>query len=836
MERVRERRISREPRPGLARRGPAFGLLLAAAAIAALAAGCAGRGRSAQMRAPAPPASTGRFDAARLARLDSIVEAAIAAGEAPGAVVIVGDRRGIAYERAFGRRAVEPDPEPMTIDTIFDAASLTKVVATAPSVMLLVEAGRIRLADRVAAYIPEFARYGKDAITLRHLLSHTSGLRPDLDLADEWRGEDEAIRRATEEVPLARPDTRFVYSDINFFLLGEIVKRVSGMRLDAFARQRVFEPLGMRDTMFRPPESLWSRVAPTERCTPFGWPCEGPGATLLRGTVHDPTARRMGGVAGHAGLFTTGPDLARFARMLLGGGALDGVRLFAPLTVARMTAPATAPALPALRGLGWDIDSPFSANRGDLISPGSFGHTGFTGTSIWIDPGADLFVVFLSSRLHPDGKGDVTALRAKVATLAAAALVDAPATHGGKPFGAIGLPPSGPAAGLAGGPAPRAPADGAVLGGIDVLRAEGFARLAGRRVGLVTNQTGRARDGAATIDLLFRAGNLTLVALFSPEHGIRGTLDADVPSSVDERTGLPIHSLYGTTRRPTDRMLEGIDTLVIDLQDVGARFYTYATTMAYVMEEAARRGIEVVVLDRPNPINGWQVEGPMLDEEAVGFTGYLPMPVRHGLTMGELARLFNGERRIGARLTVVEMRGWRREQWFDQTGLPWVNPSPNMRNLLQATLYPGIGLIEASNVSVGRGTDAPFEQLGAPWIDGVALASALGARRLPGIAFYPVTFTPASSRYAGEACQGVFMVVTDRTSLQPVRVGLEIASALVRLYGDRYEIRLDDRLVGSRETVRRLRAGEDPAAIAASWAAGEARWRLLRAKYLLYYP
>lgn len=835
MQHAREQRTSWVFGPSRVRFGPALGALLLAATVAAPAASCAGRARSAPVPAPPASGSANRFDTARLARLDAIVEAAIAAGEAPGAVLIVGDRRGIAYAKAYGRRAVEPEPEPMTVDTIFDAASLTKVVATAPSVMLLAEAGRIRLADKVAVYIPEFARYGKDAITVRHLLTHTSGLRPDLDLADDWRGKDEAVRLATEEVPLAPPDTRFVYSDINFFLLGEVVERVSGLRLDAFARRHVFEPLGMRDTMFLPPGSLRPRVAPTERCTPFGWPCEGPGMTLLRGTVHDPTARRMGGVAGHAGLFTTGPDLARFARMLLGGGALDGVRLLAPLTVARMTSPATPPALPAARGLGWDIDSPFSANRGDFLSPGSFGHTGFTGTSIWVDPWADLFVVFLSSRLHPAGKGDVTALRAKVATVAAAALVDAPASHGGKPFGAIGLPPSAPAAGPAGGLRPRAAAGTAVLSGIDVLRAEGFARLAGRRVGLVTNQTGRARDGTATIDLLFRAGNLTLVALFSPEHGIRGTLDAEVPSSVDERTGLPIHSLYGPTRRPTDRMLDGIDTLVIDLQDIGARFYTYATTMAYVMEEAARRGIEVVVLDRPNPINGWQIEGPTLDEEATGFTGYLPMPVRHGLTMGELARLFDGEKRLGARLTVVEMRGWRREQWFDETGLPWVNPSPNMRSLVQATLYPGVGFIEASNVSVGRGTDTPFEQLGAPWIDGVALAAALNARRLPGIAFYPVTFTPSSSKYAGEACQGVFLVVTDRAGLQPVRVGLEIASALVRLYGDRYEIRPDDRLVGSRETLTRLRAGEDPAAIAASWAAGEARWRRLRAKYLLYY-
>ncbi len=548
--------------------------------------------------------------------------------------------------------------------------------------------------------------------------------------------------------------------------------------------------------------------------------------TMLRGFVHDPTARRMGGVAGHAGLFSTAADLATFCRMLLNGGVHDGQRILSPLGVDKMTTPATPELEVNTRGLGWDIDSTFSSNRGELLPIGSFGHTGFTGTSIWIDPITEMFVVFLSNRVHPDGKGDVTPLRARVATIAASAVTSLPAparpaTYTGRDFGPSGTIPARPST--------------PVLSGIDVLRADGFAPLRGKRVGLVTNHTGRARDGATTIDLLFGAKDVKLVALFSPEHGIRGTLDEKVSSGTDEKTRLPIHSLYGETRRPTPAMLEGLDTLVVDIQDIGARFYTYTTTMAYVLEEAAKRRLPVMVLDRPNPINGFQIEGPTLDKTQLGFTGYFaPMPIRHGLTMGELARLFNGENKIGADLTVIEAKHWDRGEWFDETGLPWINPSPNMRNLIQATVYPGVGAIETTNLSVGRGTDAPFEQIGAPWIDGPALADALNARRIPGIRVYPIRFTPASSKYAGEECQGVFLIVTDRAALRPVRLGIEIAAAIYKLHGQRFEIDAAERLFGSREGIARVRAGDDPAAIAASWAAAESRWRLLRAQYLLY--
>jgi uncharacterized protein YbbC (DUF1343 family)/CubicO group peptidase (beta-lactamase class C family) len=780
---------------------------------------------AAQLAAYLAAQSPSAESAAAFAPIAPLVEAAIARHDLPGAVVLIGRGDAVVYRHAFGQRAVAPAAEPMTDDTIFDLASLTKVVATTTSVMKLVEEGRIRLTDPVAAYITDFGKYNKSGITIRHLLTHTSGLRPDLELEIEFHGADEAIRRAIEEVPTAPPGERFVYSDINFFLLGDIVRRVTGQRLDAYAKAQIFDPLGMTETSFLPPESWRPRIAPTEKCGALEWPCSGP--AFLRGVVHDPTARRMDGVAGHAGLFSTAADLSRFCRMLLDGGRLGAARILSPATVARMTAASTPPEMRAVRGLGWDIDSTYSSNRGELFPIGSYGHTGFTGTSLWLDPASKSYVIFLSNRVHPDGKGDVTPLRAKVATVAAAALLTPDDLARA---GAARRPQPGGADRPAG-----AVALHTVQTGIDVLAAESFARLKGKRVGLLTNQTGRSTTGESTIDLLARAPGVTLVALFSPEHGIRGVLDDRVVSSRDDKTELTIHSLYGDTRRPTDAMLLGIDTLVVDLQDIGARFYTYPATVGYILEEAATRKIAVVVLDRPVPINGFDVEGPSLDQTAIGFNGYLPMPIRHGLTLGELARLFNGEKKIGADLTVVPMKNWRRDDWFDDTGLAWANPSPNMRNMVAATVYPGIGAIEGTNISVGRGTDTPFEQLGAPWIDGRALASALNARALPGIRFYPVSFTPAAgTKLAGQTCHGVFLIVTDRDRLRPVRVGLEVAAALSRLYGSQFALEDAATLFGSKATLQRVRAGEDPAAIAASWAADEAAWRLTRAKYLLY--
>lgn len=374
-----------------------------------------------------------------------------------------------------------------------------------------------------------------------------------------------------------------------------------------------------------------------------------------------------------------------------------------------------------------------------------------------------------------------------------------------------------------------------VLNGIDVLRRQGFAPLAGKRVGLVTNQTGLAVDGATTIDLLFKSGVCRLVALFSPEHGIRGTADQGVSSSVDEATGLPIYSLYGETLRPRAETLRGIDALVYDIQDVGVRFYTYSTTMAYCMEEAAKTKIPFYVLDRPNPIGGLMVEGPMLDADKISFVGYMPLPIRHGMTFGELARFINAEKKIGADLHVVEMEGWHRRYYFSDTGQLWVNPSPNMRSLLEATFYPGVCLLEGTNVSVGRGTDRPFEVIGAPWIEPNRLAAALNAARPPGVEFVPIYFTPTASTNQGQRCGGVNLLLTDRKSFQSVLAGLTLISTLRNLYRGKFEIDRTIRLLGNQQALDSLKRGESPARVLS--AAGPAlRDFLFRRKKALIYP
>jgi len=760
-------------------------------------------------------------------RVDDLVEEAIRENLLPGAVILIGRHRQVLYRKAFGYRTVVPALEPMTVDTVFDLASLTKVVATTPSIMKLIEDGRISLEDPVARYIPNFERHGKSKITVRHLLTHMSGLRPGLNPALKWKGYRAAIEQIADDAPVSAPGERIVYSDLNFIILGEIVRRVSGMPLDRYAYDHFYQPLGMRDTMFNPPVSLRSRIAPTERCRNGFQPCGGPDGTMLRGQVHDPTARRMGGVAGHAGLFSTADDLAIYCRMMLGGGALGHTRVLTPATVETMFSPSTPLTDGYIRALGWSLDITCNDCE-EKHSPLPIDHSGFTGTKLWLHPASGLYVIFLSSRLHPDGEGDVFDLRENIITVAANV-----AEGGAKPAEPGVENNAATNRRLNVSPDETQPV-GQVFSGIDVLRNENFGRVAGSRIGLLTNQTGLARDGASTIDLFYKAPNLRLTALFSPEHGLHGTFEDRVPSSHDKKTGLKIHSLYGNRLRPTTEMLAGIDTIVVDLQDIGTRYYTYMTTMAYMLEAAAGQKIKFMVLDRPNPINGLQIEGPLLNPELTGFTGYFPMPVRHGLTMGELARLFNSENDIGADLTVVKLQGWQRRYWFDETGLPWINPSPNIRNLIQAILYPGIGAIEGTRISVGRGTDTPFEQVGAPWVVAVQLASALNARKLAGVRFYPVSFTPQASKYAGVRCQGVYILVTDRQVLQPVRLGLEVASILHRLYPADYRLEQENHLLGSATMLSRILAGEDPADIVQTWQADEAQWQQLRSRYLIY--
>lgn len=805
----------------------------------------------------APPALVG-MSATQLAYIDRAVENSIAKHELPGAVVLVARRGRIVWRKAYGSRALLPQREAMSTDTIFDLASLTKVLATATSIMILVERGALRLSDPVSLYLPELKGESRETITIEQLLTHRSGYAPDFDLNEQWTGYDEAMKRLASEPLRNPPDTRFVYSDIGFIALGEVIRRVSGMPLDEFAHKNIFEPLKMRDTGFRligeiatlpkspqrnDPQTI-QRIAPTETRRASRSYLGGTGDRTtsgdnwLRGAVHDPTANRMGGVAGHAGLFSTADDLAIYCQMIMNGGEYNGVRILSPLSVAAMTRPRVVMDNGAARGLGWDIATTFSTNRGDLFPLGSFGHTGFTGTSIWLDPASETFTVFLSNRVHPDGKGDVASIRGRVAAIVAASITDTKVEQARAESAQFASEVLTGVARLSSRANSTAvldpPVDAEVLTGIDVLERDNFKQLSGMRIGLVTNHTGRNRAGRPTIDVLKDAPGVKLVALFSPEHGIRGLADEKISDSKDEKTGLPVYSLFGETRRPKAEQLKDLDALVFDIQDIGTRFYTYISTLGFVMEEAAKAHLPIFVLDRPNPIGGVDVEGPVADADRLSFIAYHQIPVRHGMTVGELARLFNEERKINADLRVVKMENWRRGMWLDATNLTWVNPSPNMRSLVEATLYPGIGLLETTNLSVGRGTDTPFEIIGAPWLDGRKLASYLNSRKIAGVRFVPVRFTPKASVFKNEECGGINIIVTDRTRFRPVQTGLEIAIALRRLYPAEWKVDDYARLLVNAETLAAVKRADEPETVSRLWTEKLAEFRRARARVLLY--
>ncbi|MBV8551947.1 MAG: DUF1343 domain-containing protein [Acidobacteriaceae bacterium] len=752
-------------------------------------------------------------------QVDAIINEAVQTGLIPGAVLAIGHDGHVVYLKAYGSRSLIPTREPMTVDTIFDAASLTKVVATTPSVMRLFEEGKLRLDDPVTKYLPEF-QDGKSDITIRLLMTHFSGMPPDVDLVPRWSGYQTGIEKALHAKPVAPPGARFIYSDINFLLMGEIVRRLSGESLAQFAKEQIFTPLGMNETGFLPSPALRSRIAPTEIDPDTGLP--------LRGVVHDPTARYMGGVAGHAGVFTTASDLAKYAEMLLGMGQCGDVRLFSPLTVKKFTEPGSPADQPILRALGWDMDSPFSSNRGELYPMGSFGHTGYTGTSMWMDPTTNSFVILLTNVVHPHHGKSLSSLRSRVATAVAAE------------FGHI-TPNTVSLTGynetISGAGVHRVVNRNATtLTGLDVLEESEFKELKGKRIGLITNQTGLDRNGRRNVDQMLAAG-VNVVTLFSPEHGLRGIEDTAVGNSKDQKTGLPVVSLYQPKeRRLTAEQMEGLDAVVFDIQDIGARFYTYSCTMLYALESAAKAKKPFYVLDRPNPITGTHVEGPMMQSDLESFTGCYDMPLRHGMTFGELATMANSEQRWGADLHVIRMSNWQRGDWFDSTGLTWINPSPNMRSLNAALLYPGIAMLEAnSNYSVGRGTDAPFEQVGAPWIHGQDLANYLNSRFIPGVRIYPTRFTPGSSNFAGQEIEGVRLVITDREAFDSSRLGIEMAAALGKLYPGELDFEKCRFLIGNHEIIQQLTSGQGDPSVLWSTAEREASSFAERRKpYLLY--
>ncbi len=761
----------------------------------------------------ASPESVG-MDATRLASIQPLVGEGIAQDKMPGCVVCVGRHGKIVFLEAFGERQTGPASESMTTDTVFDMASITKPVATATSIMKLIENGRLRLGDQVTKFLPDFAPHGKDDITIQHLLVHQSGLIPDNKLADYEEGPEIAWQRICDLELVAPVGKTFKYSDVNFIVLAKLVEVISGRDVNQFSHEEIFGPLGMDETGYLPREELQRRAAPTEK-RDGDW---------MRGEVHDPRAYELGGVAGHAGLFSTAEDLAIYAQMMLSDGSYqpagmdsERVRILSPRTVAKMTA--AYPVSSGFRGLGWDKQTGYSSNRGDLLSESAFGHGGFTGTVLWIDPELDLFFIFLSNRVHPNGKGSVNHLAGQIVNLVASSVVQ-PGLSDANARVSSEVP----------GRSLRR-----VLSGLDILKRNNYSELRGQRVGLITNHTGLDAEGNSAVKMLHESEKVNLRALFSPEHGFAGQLDVSrIDNAIDPTSGLTIFSLYGETRKPTPEMLAEVDTLVFDIQDIGCRFYTYISTMGEAMRAAADAGKRLVVLDRPNPIGGLAVAGPMLDAGKESFVGYHILPVRHGMTVGEIALMLNAELNLGLDLKIVQCEGWRRADTWDQTGLTWVNPSPNMRSLTQAFLYPGIGLLETTNVSVGRGTDTPFEVLGAPWIDGRQLARRLNARQLPGAAFIPIRFRPDASKFADQDCSGINIVITNREAFEPVRVGLEIASQLRALYPDDWDTTSFNRLLCNDAVYETVVAGKSLKRALHFAQSGIPEYMKRRALYLLY--
>ncbi|NWG01845.1 MAG: DUF1343 domain-containing protein [Syntrophaceae bacterium] len=737
----------------------------------------------------------------QLEPISGFAKKSIQAGKIPGAVILIGNQGKVVYREAFGLRWREPKKIPMTEDTLFDIASLTKVIATSTAVMQLIEKGKWNLDEPVVRYWPEFGRNGKDKITLRHLLTHYSGLRDHLNSKSKQSNGDMILKMIEEEKAIFPPETNFIYSDINFIILGELVSHLTGQPFDLYCAEHIFKPLGMKDTGFNPSPKLRYRIAPTQYQ-------HGTKGKILWGEVHDQTAYSMGGVAGHAGLFSTADDLATFAQMVLDKGNGKNSQILSPPWVEKMITPQSPPDKIPLRGLGWNIDSA-------LISERSFGHKGYTGTGIWIDPTSNTYLIILTNRVHPKGKGDAKPLRTEILSF-----INETITSNHRPF--ISHPEL------------EKYKSAKVETGIDVLLDEKFRTLKGLRMGLITNHSGIDSKGRRTVDLLHQASQVTLVSIFSPEHGFLGNAEGKISSTKDPSTGLPIYSLYGDVSRPTQKMLVGLDALVFDIQDAGVRFYTYITTMGYAMEECAKKGIPFYILDRPNPINASLVQGPILDNNLRSFTGYFSLPIRHGMTVGELAKMFNEEMKIGVTLHVIKMRGYERTYWYDETGLFWISPSPNLYTLIEAILYPGVAMVEGSNVSVGRGTMTPFQLLGAPWINGKELTTYLNQRNIKGLRFIPATFTPKSSRFNHQLCQGIQIVLDDRQALDSPALGIEIASALYQLYPKTFQLEKTLGLIGSYEVLHAIKKGEDPNVIRQNWQKPLEEFCKLRSKYLLY--
>ncbi len=712
---------------------------------------------------------------------------------------------------ATGHASLIPKKKRMKKDQVFDLASLTKVVATTPSILQLWDAGLVELDAPVSKYLPEFDTPDKRAITLRHCLTHTAGFPPFRAYYQTLEGRSAYLKAIAAEPLAYKTGAERRYSDLGFIVLGLVVEKVSGVSLDQFTRDRIFGPLEMNQTCYLPTGNLKngspSRYASTEKCP---WR-----KRVMTGVVHDENAYAIGGVSGHAGLFSTASDLERFGQMLLGRGEFDGVRILSPEAIAQINV-CQAPRVAPQAGLGWLLKTERESVAGFLASPRSFGHTGFTGTSFWVDPDNQVLALLLTNAIHPSREKASSA----PVRLAFHRTVSE-ATHSPNP-------PS-------------------VQTGLDVLESDDFRPLWDKRIAIVTNQTGINAAGKHIVELMVHHPRLRVTALFGPEHGFTGSASAGAQVADSQAFGIPVHSLYGDKHKPDPKLAADFDVMVFDMQNVGARFYTYIWTLFYVQQFCAETGKTLYVLDRPNPLGGLVVEGPVLDESVSSFVGLKPIPIRHGLTMGELARLYNQQGWLGpnlqARVEVIPLRGWKRSMSFQETGLNWVPPSPNIPTPETAWVYPGTCLFEGVNWSEGRGTLQPFLNVGGPNLDAPEMCRKLNAIGLAGVTFLPTHFTPETiegkapnPRFKGQLCQGVFVRVNDPTRFSPVAAGVALLQVFHRAYPQQHTWRkgMFDHLAGNTRLREQIEAGDSLDTIIESWRPDLERFKIQRQKALLY--
>ncbi|HRK33439.1 MAG TPA: DUF1343 domain-containing protein [Candidatus Hydrogenedentes bacterium] len=714
------------------------------------------------------------------------LEDAVEKAKAPGAVAYVGDLEHTHAHIAVGSRQTVPAVLPAEPDTLYDLASVTKVMATATAILLLNQDGVVDLDAPVTDFLPIPAF---STISVRHCITHTAGLNPGRPFYKDSNTIDGMLERYAA-MPLSWPaGTRWLYSDVGYMILGRIVELASKQKFDAFCRQRIFEPFKLTRTAFNPPAEWVVNCAATENSEWRG--------KVMIGQVHDENAYAVGGVAGHAGLFSTASDIARYARALLAGQIL---KLETVAAMAKVGATAAWP----WQGLGWQLDAWPTKNFGFLPARDAMGHAGWTGTSVWIDRKANRFVILLSNTCHPSrDRRDNESLR-KVFHTAVGKLYYPKSTN--------------------------------AHCGLDRLVREDFRDLRGKRVALLTHHAAVDQLGRHILDVFALAPNVKIVRLFSPEHGIRGQAEAGAAVS-EQESKIPVVSLYGKRTAPLPDELAGVDVFVIDLQDVGARFYTYPATMKACLKACAAAKVPVLVLDRPNPIGGSILEGP-LAASSDSMVCWGLVPVRHGMTMGEIALYLRDTelRDLTLSVSVNALDSWAPERLFSECSLPWIPPSPNIPTPETALIYSGTCLFEGCNVNEGRGTDAPFMQFGAPWVDSQRVLSAVPAAALAGVSIEAVSYTPksipgraANPKYKEKGCHGLRIALHNAHAVRPFTTAIALIIALRDTHSDHFKWEKSfDVLAGGPQLREAIERGDSADKIVADAAAGIAAFNATR--------